>query len=52
MTQVLDPIDIADEFGDDPDIAEVDAVVRARMQDALDELARERRSRCWAERVT
>jgi hypothetical protein len=43
VTQVLDPIHIEDEFGPDPDIAAVDAAVRARMQDALDELARERR---------
>lgn len=43
VTQVLDPIDIEAEFGPDPDIATVDATVRARMQDALDELARERR---------
>lgn len=43
VTQVLEPIDIEAEFGPDPDIAEVDAVVRARMQAALDALARERR---------
>ena len=49
VTQVLDPIDpakIAEEFGPDADaevIAEVDEVVRARMQEALDQLARERR---------
>jgi len=43
VTQVLDPIHIEDEFGPDPDIAAVDAAVRARMQDALDQLARERR---------
>jgi 1-acyl-sn-glycerol-3-phosphate acyltransferase len=43
VTQVLDPIDIAAEFGPDPDIAEVDRVVRERMQAALDELARARR---------
>ena len=40
---MLDPIDIEAEFGPEPDIAEVDEAVRARMQDALDELARERR---------
>jgi hypothetical protein len=40
---VLEPIDVRAEFGDDPDIAEVDAEVRSRMQDALDELARQRR---------
>ena len=43
MTQVLEPIDIREEFGEDPDIAEVDAEVRERMQAALDELARARR---------
>lgn len=42
-TQVLEPIDVAAEFGAAPDIAEVDAEVRRRMQDALDELADERR---------
>jgi hypothetical protein len=40
---VLEPIDIRAEFGDDPDIAEVDVVVRSRMQAALDELAKQRR---------
>jgi len=49
VTQVLDPIDPAEigaKFGPDGEvdaIAEVDEMVRARMQDALDELARERR---------
>ena len=43
VTQVLDPIDVRGEFGDDPDIAEVDRHVRAVMQTALDELARQRR---------
>lgn len=43
VTEVLDPIDITAEFGPDPDITEVDAVVRARMQEALDRLARQRR---------
>ena len=42
-TRVLAPIDIRAEFGDDPDIAEVDREVRARMQAAADELARQRR---------
>ena len=42
-TQVLEPIDIVEEFGPDPDIAEVDAVVRERMQTALNELKRARR---------
>jgi hypothetical protein len=43
VTRVLEPIDIAAEFGDDPDVDEVDLHVRAVMQKALDELARERR---------
>lgn len=43
VTRVLDPVDVVAEFGDDPDIAEVDRHVRAVMQAALDELARERR---------
>ncbi len=42
-TQVLEPIDVEKEFGPHPDVAEVDAEVRARMQAALDVLARERR---------
>ncbi|MFJ9314418.1 lysophospholipid acyltransferase family protein [Pimelobacter simplex] len=42
-TEVLDPIDVAAEFGPEPDVAEVDAVIRARMQDALRALARRRR---------
>lgn len=43
VTRVLDPIDITEQFGEDPDVREVDAHVRAVMQTALDELARERR---------
>jgi 1-acyl-sn-glycerol-3-phosphate acyltransferase len=43
VTQVLEPIDVRAEFGDDPDIAEVDAEVRRRMQAAMDELAAQRR---------
>ncbi|WP_422749914.1 1-acyl-sn-glycerol-3-phosphate acyltransferase [Mycobacterium sp. WMMD1722] len=43
VTRVLPPIDIAAEFGDDPDIDEVDAHVRRTMQQALDELAGQRR---------
>ncbi len=43
VTRVLDPIDVAAEFGDDPAIDMVDLHVRAVMQEALDELARERR---------
>jgi 1-acyl-sn-glycerol-3-phosphate acyltransferase len=43
VTQVLKPIDIVAEFGEDPDIDEVDAHVRHVMQVALDELAKQRR---------
>lgn len=43
VTRILEPIDIAAEFGDNPDVEMVDLHVRAVMQKALDELARERR---------
>ena len=43
VTQVLAPIDIVAEFGENPDIDEVDAHVRRVMQRALDELAADRR---------
>ncbi len=43
VMRVLEPIDVADEFGSDPDVDEVDAHVRAVMQAALDDLARQRR---------
>lgn len=43
VVQVLEPIDIAAQFGEDPDIDEVDAHVRRVMQTALDELGRQRR---------
>lgn len=42
-TRVLDPIDIVEEFGPDPDVAAVDVEVRRRMQETLDELASRRR---------
>ena len=42
-THVLEPIDIVAEFGEEPDIAEVDAAVRERMQTAINELKRRRR---------
>ncbi|GAA3522821.1 lysophospholipid acyltransferase family protein [Nocardioides daeguensis] len=42
-TRVLDPIDIEAEFGPDPDLTEVDRVVRGRMEEALAEMARTRR---------
>jgi len=41
--QVLEPIDIAAQFGENPDVDEVDAHVRSVMQTALDRLGRERR---------
>jgi 1-acyl-sn-glycerol-3-phosphate acyltransferase len=41
--QALTPIDIVAEFGENPDIDEVDAHVRRVMQRALHDLARERR---------
>ena len=43
VTQVLPPIDITAQFGENPDIAEVDAHVRKEMQSALDRLAAQRR---------
>lgn len=43
VTEVLDPIDLTAQFGDDPDIDEIDAHVRKFMQEALDRLAGERR---------
>lgn len=43
VTELLEPIHVADRFGDDPDVDEVDAYVRGVMQSALDRLARQRR---------
>ena len=43
VTRVLPPIDVVEQFGEDPDVKEVDAHVRKVMQAALDELATERR---------
>jgi 1-acyl-sn-glycerol-3-phosphate acyltransferase len=43
VTRVLEPIDVVAEFGEDADVKDVDLHVRAVMQAALDELARERR---------
>ena len=42
-TQILDAIDLRAEFGDDPDVDEVDTEIRRRMQIALDGLAQRRR---------
>ncbi|MDY6998589.1 MAG: lysophospholipid acyltransferase family protein [Actinomycetota bacterium] len=43
VTQVLDPIDVTAQFGEDPDVDAVDAHIRSVMQTELDELARHRR---------
>lgn len=43
VTRVLDPIHVVAEFGEDPDVDEVDLHVRAVMQTGLDELASQRR---------
>jgi 1-acyl-sn-glycerol-3-phosphate acyltransferase len=43
VTQVLPAIDITARFGENPDVAEVDAYVRKVMQKALDRLAKQRR---------
>jgi 1-acyl-sn-glycerol-3-phosphate acyltransferase len=43
VMQVLEPIDIVAQFGEDPDIDAVDAHVRGVMQAALDKLAEQRR---------
>ena len=43
VTRVLEPIDVVAEFGEDPDVEQVDLHVRAVMQAALDDLARNRR---------
>jgi 1-acyl-sn-glycerol-3-phosphate acyltransferase len=43
VTEVLDPIDVVGEFGEDPDVDAVDAHIREVMQTALDRLAKKRR---------
>jgi 1-acyl-sn-glycerol-3-phosphate acyltransferase len=43
IMEMLEPIDVAARFGDEPDVEEVDAHVRSVMQTALDRLARQRR---------
>ena len=43
VTQVLPAVDITKRFGENPDVAEVDAHVREVMQKALDRLAGQRR---------
>jgi 1-acyl-sn-glycerol-3-phosphate acyltransferase len=43
VTQILPPIDITAQFGENPDITKVDAHVRKEMQSALNRLAAQRR---------
>nr|WP_082984324.1 lysophospholipid acyltransferase family protein [Mycobacterium sp. 1465703.0] len=43
VSEVLEPIDVAAQFGETPGAADVDAHIRAMMQSTLDGLARERR---------
>jgi hypothetical protein len=43
VTQMLPPIDVVGQFGENPDIAVVDTHVRSVMQSALDKLSRQRR---------
>jgi len=43
VTQVLKPIDLFAQFGENPDVERVDAHVRLVMQTALDRLAKQRR---------
>jgi 1-acyl-sn-glycerol-3-phosphate acyltransferase len=43
VTEILEPVHVADQFGEQPDLATVDRHVRAVMQNALDRLADERR---------
>jgi 1-acyl-sn-glycerol-3-phosphate acyltransferase len=43
VTQVLEPINLTAEYGNDPDVKAVDADIRTAMQRAMDSLARERR---------
>ena len=43
VTQVLEPIDITAQFGEEPDIDEVDEHIRSVMQQGLKELAAKRR---------
>ncbi len=43
VTEVLEPIDLVAQFGETPEVTDVDAHVRAVMQQGLDELAAKRR---------
>ena len=49
VMQVLPPIDIVAEFGEKPDIDEVDAHVRHVMQEALTNSPGTVAYRCWGE---
>ncbi|MBV8350516.1 MAG: glycerol acyltransferase, partial [Mycolicibacterium sp.] len=42
-TEVLEPVDVRGQYGDDPDLEEVDEHVRSLMRAALGRLAGERR---------
>lgn len=43
VTRVLEPIDVTAQFGENPDVDEVDKHIRSVMQQALDDLAAKRR---------
>jgi 1-acyl-sn-glycerol-3-phosphate acyltransferase len=43
VIQMLEPIDVRERYGDDPDLDEIYADITARMQDVLDSLQKERR---------
>jgi 1-acyl-sn-glycerol-3-phosphate acyltransferase len=43
VTEVLEPIDVFAQFGESPEVDQVDAHIRSVMQEALDRLARQRR---------
>ncbi|REX85770.1 glycerol acyltransferase, partial [Mycobacterium tuberculosis] len=43
VMQVLDPINLTKQFGEDPDVDAVDEHVRSVMQQALNDLAAKRR---------
>lgn len=43
VAEVLEPIDVVDRFGAEPDVHQVDSHIRSVMQKAIDRLARQRR---------
>ena len=43
LSQVLEPIDVVGQWGNDPDVEKVDGRIRRLMQSELDRLARRRR---------